>query len=201
MTHSKTDPFGFIHSFLASLVVLHFTPVSHTLGGSLFWTSIALRLAIFSEPDTFIHQTFPGMPDHYGVHILEVDVYRLVPMRGPTIKSPSGPRQEHRQHLRLANYTSFTLDRRNPWGQMWWPSKTVLVVPMVAVYWAKLLNWVREGILKVMFLGHSRGFYPAKNFGVAEWLDEKNLSFKSVSHLSLRRSVATSTPVFLWPRQ
>ena len=31
--------------FLDALVALHFTPVSHSLTGSEFWTSIALRLA------------------------------------------------------------------------------------------------------------------------------------------------------------
>ena len=35
-------------------------------------------------------------------------------MRGPTIKRPSEPREAHRQHLRLANYTSFTLDWESP---------------------------------------------------------------------------------------
>ena len=40
-------------------------------------------------------------------------------MRGPTIKRPSGPRQDHRQHLRLANYTSFTPQWESHWVMAW----------------------------------------------------------------------------------
>ena len=126
-TPAQYRPIWFYPQFLASLVALHFTPVSHTLGGSFFLTSIALRLASFSEPDTFIHQTFPGMPDHYGVHILEVYVYRLVPMRGPTIKRPSGPRREHHQHLRQIIQVS-------PWIGGIPADKTELVLLMVAIF-------------------------------------------------------------------
>ena len=82
-----------------------------------FW-SPTHWLHVIDAPEN-LHQTFPGEPDHYSVHILEVYVYRLVPMRGPTIKRPSGPRQDHRQHLRLANYTSFTPQWESHWVMAW----------------------------------------------------------------------------------